>query len=158
MTIPVYDPTVLPCITYPMKNTQKKTKKYLGGRAITGKVNIDISILAKTNAELNALYDFWLTDCKYGLEPFLVALPVFGMTYTPEAPDMLVKFVGDFSADKDSSAWKSKIKLELVGSIDYIIDDQGNFVVSDLGEYTVADDGSYVPTGNVINYYREVLY
>lgn len=158
MIIPIYDALVLPCVTYPMKNTHKKTKKYLGGYAVTGAVKIDLDIIAKSDAEANALYNFWLTDCNYGLEPFLIALPVFGMATDITAPDILVKFSGDFSADKDDLSWKSNIKLELIGTIDYIIDGNGDFVVSNTGEYTVADNGSYVPTGNVINSYREVFY
>lgn len=158
MTIPIYDPTVLPCIVDSINNTQKQTKKYLGGIAVTGAVNIDINIFANSDAELNALYSFWLNDCNYGTEPFLISLPVFGMPYALEAPDILVRFKGDFSADKDSVYWKSNIKLELMGTIDYIIDGNGNFIVSDTGEYTVSDNGSYIPTGNVINSYREVLY
>ncbi len=158
MIIPIYDPTLLPCITYPMKNTQVQTERYLGGRAVTGAVNIDISIMAKNNTELNALYNFWVNDCNYGLEPFLISLPIFGTTVIPEAPDLLVQFSGDFSADKESLLWRSKIRLELIGSIDYIIDGNGDFIVSDTGEYTVTEDGSYAPTGNIINSYREVLY
>lgn len=157
MTIPVYDLATLPPIIYPMENTQEETEVYLGGRAVTGYITADIKIKAKNDAQMEALYNFWVTDCNYGLEPFLVPLNMFGKTDDPDHPTLLMKFSGPISASTQGCLWNSSIKLDRIGTIDYIIDAQGQFVVSDLGEYTIVD-GKYVPTGLVINSYREVLY
>jgi len=158
MAIPIYNIDTLPTITFPMKNTHVSTKKYLGGRAVTGEVEININLIANSNIELKALYDFWLTDCNYGLEPFVIPLPLFGSEPSLTNPTLLVKFISDIETEKVSSIWRANLKLEVFGTLDYIINDLGEFVVTDNGEYTLGDGGEYVPTGNVINSYREVFY
>lgn len=158
MTIPIYDINTMPCITYPMKNTQVQTKKYLGGKARTQQVDIVINIMAKSDAEMLALYTFWKTECNYGLEPFLLPLPIFGETFNPAAPHILAKFNGDISVDKTGAVWEASMNILVLGTIDYIIDDFGNFIVSDTGEYMVDANDNYVATGNIVNSYREVLY
>lgn len=158
MTIPVYDITTLPAIIYPMTNEHEETTIYLGNRAVSGKIKAGLTIKARNDTATAALYDFWLTDCNYGLEPFLVPLPVFGRPTNDADPSLLVRFAGPLALSKDGQIWNgSSIKVDIIGTIDYVIDDFGNFIVSDLGEYTVADS-DYVPTGNVINSYREVFY
>lgn len=159
MNTPIYDVSTLPCITYPMENKVEQTRKYLGGYAITGRTTATINVMAKSNAEEKALYDFWRTDCNYGLEPFLIPIPLFGdEVISPQAPTLLVKFKSDLKSTKESGRWKSSFEVEVFGLFIYIVDDQGNFVVDDTGEYKVLADGTYVPTGNVINSYRGVIY
>lgn len=158
MTIPIYNIDVLPCIVHPMKNTHQKSKKYLGGVAVVGNMEATIKVKAKNNTEMSALYDFWRYECNYGLEPFLMPLPLFGSTYNPDYPDILVQFDDALSADKNNITWTSSIKIKVLGTIDYIVDDQNNFIVSDTGEYTVDASGNYVATGNIVDTYRKVVY
>lgn len=157
MIIPIYDIATLPPIIYPMTNEQEETEIYLGGRAVTGYITADIKIKAKNDAQMEALYNFWVNDCNYGLEPFLIPLTMFGKADSITHPSLLMKFSGPITAETSGCLWNSSIKLDRIGTIDYVIDDQGNFIVSDLGEYTIVD-GKYVPTGLVINSFREVLY
>lgn len=158
MTIPIYDTTTLPCIIHPMKNTHKKSKKYLGGIAVVNEIEASIKVKGKNNTEIDALYSFWRHECNYGLEPFLMPLPLFGSGYDAEFPHVLVQFDDDLSVDKNNFTWTSSIKIKVLGTIDYIVDDQGNFVVSDTGEYTVDANGNYVATGNIVDTYRKVVY
>lgn len=155
-TIPIYDTTTLPRMTLPMINSQKSTKKYLGGIAVTSALEVNLNTIAVTDTEAKALYDFWENDLKSGLEPFLVDLPIFGNASTPETPSLLVKFIGDFSMTMDGNLWTAKHRLKIFGTIDYIIDEFGDFIVSDTGEYTITEGGDYVPTGNVINAYSSL--
>lgn len=158
MTIPIYDQTTLPCLSLPMKNTHGETARYLGNRAVTGDISLTVKVIPKSDIEAKALYDFWATDCNFGLEPFLAPIPIFGNTVDKEFPKMLVQFYGHFSMDKNSVIWGTELKLKLIGTIDYVVDGLGDFIVSDAGEYTVTANGDYVPTGNTINSYREVVY
>lgn len=158
MTIPMYDYDVLPCITDPMKVTQEETERFLGGRALTGAVYAEINLIADTDAEEKALYDFWKDQCKYGVEPFLISLPIFGNTFDITKPDILVQFVGEISGTRDGGRWTSKQKLKVLGTLAYTVDDQGNFIVTDAGAFVVTEGGDYVATGNAIESYREVLY
>lgn len=158
MTIPVYDTTTLPRITLPMKNKQKASKRYLGGVAITQAVYIDVNITALTHTEEKALKAFWDNDLKGGVEPFLVALPIFGEDISVEMPSLLVQFVGDKEDDYSGNLWKVKARLKVYGTIAYTVDNEGNFIVTDAGEFIVTAGGDYVPTGNIITSYREVLY
>lgn len=160
MTIPIYDITTntLPCITFPMKVTQEQTMRFLGGRAVTGGVYVELNMVSQTDAQEKALYDFWNTTLNGGLEPFLIALPIFGNVADAQHPDLLLQFIGDISDTKDSTEWTTKRRFKVLGTIDYIIDVNGDFIVSDTGEYTVTAGGDYIPTGNIINSYREVLY
>ncbi|MFT7880718.1 MAG: hypothetical protein ABXS91_10030 [Sulfurimonas sp.] len=151
MTIPIYDESILPCITFPLENTHQETKRYLGGKAITGEAYASISLIAKDDNEAKALYDFWVTDCNYGLEPFLIPLPVFGRNADTSAPALLVKFIGDAKDTKVANHWTAKRKLKILGAIHYVIDDQGQFVVDDAGDYIITDSGE-------INTYKEVIY
>lgn len=160
MTIPVYDSTngVLPAISFPMTNKRKATKRYLGGEAMTRPAEANLNIIARTDAQEEALDNFWRVDCNYGLEPFLISLPLFGQTADFAHPDILVRFVGDIEDSFDGHLWKTKRRLQILGSIDYTIDIDGNFIVADTGEYIVTENGDYVPTGNHITSYRELVY
>lgn len=160
MTIPIYDSTsgALPAITFPMVNRRRATKRYLGGEAMTRPADTTLNIIARTDAQESAIDDFWRVDCNYGLEPFLIALPFMGKTVDFTKPELLVRFVGDVEDSFDGHLWKTKRKIQILGSIDYIIDAQGNFIVSDTGEYIVTENGDYVPTGNHITSYRELVY
>ena len=153
-TIPIYDITTLPCISYPMENTAQKSKKYQGGYALTGNTKASVSLIAKNDTEMLALYDFWKTDCNFGLEPFLMPIPVFGNTQDLYLPSLLVLFKSDLKATKNSSNWTIKMDLEIYGLVNYVIDDFGQFITSDTGEYVITADGNYVATGNVITSYR----
>jgi len=157
-TIPIYDEATLPCISFPLDNTHQATKRYLGGKAVSGEVYADINLFIKNDTEADALHDFWVADCNYGLEPFLIPLPVFGRETDTSDPALLVKFVGDAKDTKNAGYWTAKRKLRILGTIIYIIDDGGNFILDDVGDFVLGGDGSYVATGNEINSYKEVVY
>jgi len=158
MTIPIYDKATLPCIQYPFVVRQEESKRFLGGRAITGATFLELNFLSKSDAEENALYNFWKTGCNYGLEPFLIALPIHGASVDEAHPDVLVQWVDDFTDTKEKGRWTTKRRVRVIGTIDYTIDEFGNFIVTDLGEYTVSPSGDYVPTGSIATIFREVLY
>jgi len=157
--IPIYNEATLPCLIYPMKNTQEPTKKYLGGKAISGRALATVNLVAESDAEMTALYEFFKTDCNYGLEPFLIPIPFFGADVEVETPAILVKQLGSLETDKtNSNKWKASLKLEILGDIDYVIDGEGNFVLSDSGDFVLSDSGDFVSTGNNVNSYREIFY
>lgn len=159
MTIPVYDIDTLPFISYPIKLKKGKSKKFLGGQAITGSTIISLTLLSKNDTQQKAFYDFWETECNSGTEPFLISFPLFGNTFDVYHPDLLVRFKSDYIADKENcSKWRQTIELELIGSIVYIVDNDGQFIVSDQGEFMIGDDGNYIPTGQPINSYKEIFY
>lgn len=158
MTIPIYDTNILPCITHPMRNRHMRSKKYLGGIAVVGSAEATVNVIAENDTEISALYDFWRYDCNYGLEPFLIPLPLFGLDFDPLYPNILVQFADDLNINKEDTVWTSSIKIKVLGTIDYIVDAQGNFIVSSAGEYTVDANGDYVATGNIIDTYRKVFY
>lgn len=155
-TIPIYDETVLPCLTYPFERKQEKSTKFLGKRAVVNNIYITITTTAKSDDETLALIDFWQADCNFGLEPFLIDTPI-----TPPNGEsaLLCLFVDDMStAKEESGTWKSTIRLRVLGLIIYIIDDEGQFVLDDSGDFTLTDTGDYLSTGNAIDSYREILW
>lgn len=150
MAYPEYDFTTLPAIEHPYNNEKEATKKYLGGRAITGEEYATLNIFATTNAEANALYEFWKTDCVYGTLSFLVPIPFMGETYDRDKPNALVQFIEDLSVDKEDVHWKQTIRVKVVGTVDYIYDD--------LGAYITDDSGAYIYTDTAINSNTEITY
>ena len=147
-TIPIYDETLLPCLSYPMSNTQART----------GRATAETSISGEDDAAVKAFYEFWKADCNYGLDPFLIPLPFFGETVDVTRPAILVKFIGDLKGDKTTRGWKVQFSLEILGDVDYVVDDFGNFIVSDTGDFTINDQGDFVATGNNVNSYKEILW
>jgi len=137
---------------------QEESMRFLGGRAITGATFIELNLRAKSDAQENALYSFWKNDCNYGLEPFLIALPIHGAAVDEAHPDVLVQWVDDFTDTKERGKWTTKRRIRVIGTIDYTIDVDGNFIVTANGEYTVSESGDYVPTGSIATIFREVLY
>lgn len=150
MAYPEYDFTTLPAIEHPYNNEKEATKKYLGGRAITGEEYATLNIFATTNAEANALYEFWKTDCVYGTLSFLVPIPFMGETYNRELPNALVQFIEDLSADKEDAHWKQSVKVKVLGTVDYLL--------NDLGEYLVNDGGQYLRTYSTSNSNKETTW
>ncbi len=108
-----YDCTTLPPIVYPMTNTHIAPIKCLGNRAIVQEQLISINILASSNEKMQALYLFWRDDCNYGLDSFLVSLPLFGME-TLSTNEITVRFKGDFISEADGGLWTQKIELVVV--------------------------------------------
>lgn len=158
MTIPVYDPSILPCITYPMVCTQEATRKYLGGIALTGKTYAEISTSSRSNEEQFALYSFWKDTCNHGLEPFLIPLPVFGEMASDKYPAMFVRFIGEIKSTKESSAWKNKFKLEVIATTRYTIDGVGSFVVATVDDLILDGQGNYVASNIELNSYKEIVW
>ncbi len=117
---PVYDLSVLPCPERTTSHTHEVPMAGLGYRAFTGKQYIEIHV--KTMSQAEALYNFWLNDCKYGLNPFMLAVNYMGSV--PErddnnalVPNYMVRFKGSFIQSVEK-LWKSNIKLELVGKLE----------------------------------------
>jgi len=158
MSIPTYDQENLPCVVFPLTNWREPTKRYLGNTAISGEIYAELSLKATSDEQMALFDDFWMSDCNYGLEPFLIALPVFGMTIDTEYPRLLVQFVGDLKDTKNETSWDIKRKVKILGVICYVKDDDDNFIVSDSGDYTISDTGDYISTGNNIDTYKETIY
>ncbi len=136
---PIYDFDILPAITLPFGSSKEATRKYLGGRALTGEEYMTLDIFMIDNTEALALYNFWETDCNYGTTPFLVALPLFGETYDKAYPTTMVQFYEDITAEKIDIHWKQSIKVKVLGTINYIQDDSLNYIVDDSGELIIDD-------------------
>lgn len=115
MAIPIYDTETLPCITFPLKTTYEQSQRYLGGQASTGRLLAEINLIAKNNEEINAFYSFWKTDCNFGLNSFLIPIPVFGDTNTVTTNGgFVVKMIGNLSADKVDGHWTCKLDVEII--------------------------------------------
>ena len=157
-TIPIYDETTLPCITYPYSNTRQPTKKYLGRRAVVGEVTATINLIATSDAEVLALNTFFESECNFGLEPFLINLPILGVEL-PEQAATLAKFIGEVTDTKNANGtWTASRQLKVLGTIIYVIDDQDQFILSDEGDFIFADNGDYLSTGTPLNAYREITW
>lgn len=153
MANPIYNTSILPCVTISMKNTQEETKQYLGRRAVTGDISITMNTFAKSDTEAYNLYRFWRFDCDYGSIPFFISLPIFGQETTTA---ILVKFINNMVFNKEDVNWTNSIELELQNNIAYITDDLGNVLVTDTGEYiTTSIEGIFI---NEVNNYRMVYY
>lgn len=139
MTYPEYDTATLPYIKVPFTNENEYTTKYLGGRALVRNQYATISVIATTDAEILALYDFWETDCNYGLTPFLVGVPFNGSTVVENMPSVVLKFIDKIQYSKDGSQWNGNIRCKVVGKVDYITDDLGALITDDSGDYIYAD-------------------
>lgn len=141
MSYPVLDKTTVPCIVLPMRSTEKVAKKYLGYKAATGEREFDVEFVStdgQVSTTMQALYEFFKTDCKRGTSPFLISLPWMGAPMDDDLPNFLVRFANGFSADFES-VWKTKHKLIVVGVIDYITADSGSYVVNDIGDLLTTD-------------------
>ena len=155
MTIPIYDQVVLPKVVLPLKNTNESSTKYLGTRGITGMVYSDIILKSSTNSGVAALETFWRDECNYGLEPFIISLPIFGAS---SSVTLLVKFYDNLNDSKDKGVWTLKRKLVILGEVVYTIDDDGNFILSDEGQFILNDVGDYVALMSKINTNKEISY
>ena len=144
MIIPIYDETALPVIIHPVDNERGETVRYFGSKAITDGIKAKINIFPKTDTQMAALYDFWETDCNYGLDPFIINIPVFGGAIGGET-GLLVRFQGKLSSSKVSVRWQQGIDLEVLGNVIYVVDDALNDVISDGGDLVVSD-GDYIAT------------
>jgi len=141
MAIPEYDLDVLPAIEHPYSNEQEVTKRYLGGRAITGQEYATLNIFMVDNDEAKALYEFWRDDCDYGTTAFLAPIPMNGVPFSGGAPNALCEFIEDISTEKIDVHWKQGIKvkvLEYSELLGYIIDDSSNQLVDDSGNSLVS--------------------
>jgi hypothetical protein len=154
-TIPIYDQTVLPCVTFPMVNTRAKTTRYLGQRAITGDIYAELNMVGEDNQQVKALDDFWKNECNYGLEPFLIRLPVFGRSTDV---DILVTFSNDIKDTRNVTRWDLKRKIKVLGLVVYTIDGNGDFILSDEGHYVLDDDGNYIALKSKAKIYKEITY
>ena len=144
MIIPIYDETTLPVIIHPVDNERGESIRYFGSKAITNGIKAKINIFPKTDTQMAALYDFWETDCNYGLDPFIINIPVFGGAIGGET-GLLVRFQGKLSSLKVSMRWQQGIDLEVLGNVIYVVDDSLNDVISDGGALVISD-GDYTAT------------
>tara|TARA_R110000772_G_scaffold5454_1_gene19453 strand:- start:2851 stop:3858 length:1008 start_codon:yes stop_codon:yes gene_type:complete len=155
--IPVYDQTILPCISHPMTNTREEATRYLGNRAITGGVYAEFNIAGITNAQVKALYDFWRNDCKQGLEPFILNLPMFGKEFGGAKPSLLMVFDKSIKDIKQPNKWDIKRSVRLIGNIVYTMN--GNdFVLSDSGQFIFSETGDYLAITSKLHTNKEITY
>lgn len=151
MATAIYDNSLLPCMTFPFNNTHTKSKRYLGGQALTGKIYADIKITCKNDDEMIALHDFYSVDCKYGLDPFIFTAPLFG--FDTDIVDFVGEFEGDFSPVKDETLlWTVTMKVKILAPILLIRDDAGEIVTDDAGEYIYTDTSLHSSSDNIISY------
>ena len=125
MTYPVLDKTTVPCITLPVTSKEELAKKYLGYKAISGAREFEVEFIAidgQVSTTMQALYEFYKTDCQNGTSPFLISLPWMGAGMDDVHPNYLVRFANGISADY-KSVWKTKHKLIVVGEISHIGDE-----------------------------------
>jgi len=108
MAIPVYNLATMPAIVYPIKQTQPKTRKFLGGLAIVEPTKISFTIKCKSNNEMKALKNFWIVDCNYGTSPFKITLPLFGQEQT-----ITCRFTGDLVAEANGCVWTVNVEGEV---------------------------------------------
>ena len=147
-TIPVYDEATLPYIVYPLNAVHELPRRFLGRRAVTGEVYADVSVVSNNDTYAKALHDFWITDCNYGLDPFLIPLPIFGRDSDTSHPALLVKMVSDIDYNRQNVTAISKFRVKVLGEVSYVVDDLGDFIISDTGDFVISDTGDYVATGN----------
>ncbi len=150
MVIPIYDETILPCFTYPLTNTQTESKRGFGSKAITSYITASLKLMIETDADMVAVYNFWKNDCIFGLDPFIIDLPIFGGAIG-EGTGLLVRFKDDFTSKKDNGIWEQTINIEVIGNVVYVVDDYGDVILSDDGDVIVSD-GNYVVTENITSY------
>ena len=150
MAIPIYDNT-LPCMSFPFENVHIRSKRYLGNTALTGKVRATTTVICENDAEMNALHNFWMVDCNYGLEHFVLTAPIFG--YPANGLSLLTQFIGDFKPIKAMDGiWNIKLNLRIVAPITFVKDDNGNYITDDNGDYVFADNTLPDTADNIISY------
>lgn len=149
MIIPIYNETVLPCITYPFKPKKQIIMGFAGKG--TQKATADIEILCENDTEVLALDSFFVTDLEYGTKDFLLDIPFFGRVVDNDMPTLLVRFSGHTREySKESFTSQSSHTLEIVGEVKYIVNDGGDYVLNDSGGYIVSDP---IPINN-----KEITY
>ena len=152
-TLPIYDDTgLLPCLTFTFKSTHEESKRYLGNQALAGDMYAYINIKPKTDEEMEALYSFWKDDCNYGLEPFILKIPVFGFNRDGTmSAGYVVKFLEDLnSVNTTGEVWEIRNqKLKLFGRVVYITDDSGTVLFDDSSELIWADEETLVGNGTI---------
>lgn len=159
MTYPLYDESVLPCISLPVTNSKKLPERYLGRKAVVSDVYTTIKTHASTDLELHALHLFWEINCNYGLEPFIINTPMFGQNINGNSDFFIAKFTNDVKDTKNNSVWSSSITLKIIGEVNAIVDDAGNLITSDADDLVVTDAQiNILYGGGEISSYRYVKY
>ena len=137
--IPIYNETILPKAILPLTDTRELPSRYIGGRMVTMGMSTKVKLQSTNNDEIVALEEFWRVSCNYGLEPFIMKLPVFGRDTTR---DLLVKFRGDVSDTVDNFMWASTRSLNILGELSYNTDSNGYFILDTQGHYTFDSNGN----------------
>jgi len=155
MAIPEYDPYTLPVIETPYDDMQEATKKYLGGRAITGQEYANINLFAEDDSKIKALYEFWRDDCEYGTLQFMAPLPIHGSEHSRYVPNALCEFLEDVSMEKQDVHWKQGVKLKVIeysANTYTIVDDAGNLMVDDSGNVLASTSAPISNSNKEITY------
>ena len=151
MATSYYNANGLPCMSFPFKNTHKASKRYLGNKALTGKVRATTDIICESDAQMNELHTFWRVDCNYGLEPFIFNGPLFG--FNKSNVDFLGEFIGDFSPTKDNDGlWKITLDINILAPIFLVRDDAGDPITDVHGEYIYSDASLHQSADNIVSY------
>lgn len=136
MAIPVYDSSVLPCITRAYKNRKEATTRFLGNKAIAGDVYATLELFAETSEQAKAFFGFWRDDLNYGTNAFYIALPVFGSSFSPGTPNVLCRMVSDFDQSmSDSEARRQTIEIKIYDATEtwFVVDDEAKQLIDDSG-------------------------
>ena len=152
--IPIYDEDVLPKAILPLTDTRELPSRYIGGRRVTMGMSTKVKLQSTNNDEVVALEEFWRTSCNYGLEPFIMKLPVFGRG---TSVDLLVKFVGDISDTVEGFVWNSTRSLDILGELSYNTDSIGYFILDTLGHFTFDAAGNYIAVMGNVHIFKEIV-
>ena len=156
MAVPEYDYNTLPAIEHPFTSSQEVTKRYLGGRAVTGQEYAVINFFSENNAQIKALYEFWRDDCNSGLTQFLAPIPVNGSEVSRYVPTALCEFIEEISMEKLGVHWKQGIKVKIIEYkevLGIIVDDAGNLMVDDVGNVLISISENAISNSN-----KEITY
>lgn len=101
----------LPKLLKPWTVTQEGSKKSLNSRYLIGDITISTSFVAKTQDEINALYDFWVNDCNHGTKEFVLEENILNIN-SENNYKLGVKWVGNFPAtNRTGKVYEGKVTL-----------------------------------------------
>lgn len=132
VNLPYYNEDSLPCLKYPVTVNKELPERYLGTKAVTKPVYVNLNLHGSTDLEVDALHTFWEVNCNYGLDPFVMAISINGYTASNlEFDFFLMRFTKEVQYTKGTKNWTIPVRAKVVGVVTAIVDDNGNLVVSD---------------------------
>jgi len=99
---------------------------------------------------MQALHTFWRTTCNYGVAPFVLPVPMFGMDV--DEINFLAQWIGDFKPSKVDTHWTVRPKVRLFSQVFFVKDDAGELITDDNGDYVFADGSLTTAADKIIPY------